>query len=106
MDQAEHGKRLAAAMAAKQVDRQTVATAVNRGVRTITGWTSGEHMPSETQRVILRRLLGAYDTPGDAVEAAIANSELADWRQDAVRSVYRRNLDEQRRDGVADRGAS
>jgi transcriptional regulator with XRE-family HTH domain len=96
MDKAEHGKRLAAAMAARRKGRQEVADVTGRGVRTITNWTAGETMPSDTERAALRRLLGDYDNPGDPVEVAVRSSALMEWRQDAVLSVYKRNLHEQR----------
>lgn len=96
MDKQEHGKRLAAAMAAKRFDRQVIADATQRDKRTVTNWTSGKTMPSTSERIVLRRLLGDYDNPGDPVEVAIDQSELQDWRKDAVRSFYKRNLYEQR----------
>lgn len=96
MDKQEHGKRLAAAMAARSLDRQAIADATGRGVRTVTNWTSGAHMPSDMERAVLRRLLGDYDNPGDPVEVAVRQSGLHEWRQDAVLSTYKRNLHEQR----------
>jgi hypothetical protein len=96
MDKVEHGERLAAAMAAKRLDRQAIADAVGHGVRTITNWTTGKTSPSVGEREILRRLLGPYDAEGDPVEVAVRGSELVDWRQDAVLSIYKRNLHEQR----------
>lgn len=96
MDKAEHGRRLKGAMAAQAKDRQVVADYTGVKVRTVTNWTSGATMPSDTERAALRRLLGAYDDPGDPVEVAVRQSELQEWRQDAVLSTYKRNLHEQR----------
>lgn len=96
MDKTEHGLKLKAAMAAKGYDRTTVADAVNVKTRTVTNWTSGATMPSDRERAALRRLLGGYDSAGDPVEVALRQSELYEWRQDAVLSVYKRNLHEQR----------
>lgn len=96
MDKQEHGKRLAAAMASRGFGRQVVADATGRRERTVTNWTRGKTMPSDKERVALRRLLGDYDSPGDPVEVAVRHSELTDWRQDAVLSTYKRNLYEQR----------
>lgn len=97
MDKAEHGRRLRAAMASHAGgNRTTVADAVGVGVRTVTNWTSGKTMPSERERVLLRRLLGPYDQAGDPVELAVRSSELIEWRQDAVVSTYKRHLHEQR----------
>lgn len=95
MDKHEHGKRLAAAMAAKSYGRQVIADATGREKRTVTNWRSGKTMPSDTERAALRKLLGDYDNPGDQVEVAVHASELNDWRQDAVLSFYKRNLHEQ-----------
>ena len=96
MDKEEHGKRLAAAMAARRMGRAVIADATNKDVRTVTNWTRGKTMPSDAERHILRRLLGDYDNPGDPVEVAVRSSELHEWRQDAVLSTYKRNLHEQR----------
>lgn len=96
MDKAEHGLRLKAAMASKGLGRQVIADATGATPRTVTNWTSGTTKPSDSERAILRRLLGDYDNPGDPVEIAVRQSELIDWRQDAVLSVYKRNLHEQR----------
>lgn len=98
MDKAEHGRRLKSAMAAARVDRQVAADAAGVKTRTVTNWTSGATMPSEAERMALRDLLGPYDSPGDPVEVALSHSELIDWRQDAVRSEYRRHLQEQRKE--------
>lgn len=95
MDKAEHGRRLKAAMAGKGSSRQDVAMAVNVDPRTVTNWTSGATLPSDAQRAALRRLFGSYDAAGDPVLVALGQSELVEWRQDAVRSIYRRHLAEQ-----------
>lgn len=96
MDKQQHGLRLKAAMAAQGKDRQVVADYTQVKVRTVTNWTSGATMPSDREREALRRLLGRYDDTGDPVEVAVRQSELIDWRQDAVLSTYKRNLYEQR----------
>lgn len=96
MDKQQHGLRLKAAMAAQGKDRSVVADAVGVKVRTVTNWTSGATMPSDREREALRRLLGRYDDMGDPVEVAVRQSELHEWRQDAVLSTYKRNLHEQR----------
>lgn len=96
MDKQEHGQRLKRAMAGQGLDRRVLADAAGVAPRTVTNWTTGKTMPSPVEREVLRRLLGAYDHPGDAVEAAIRGSTLDEWRQDAVLSFYKRNLHEQR----------
>ena len=95
MEKAEHGTRLKTAMAAKGLDRVTVADYVGVGVRTVTNWTTGKTLPSDRERARLRGLLGPYDQAGDPVELAVRGSELIEWRQDAVISTYKRHLHEQ-----------
>ena len=104
MDKDEHGRRLKAAMASRRLSREAIADAAGVKTRTVTNWTSGVTMPSDRERSSLRRLLGDYDQPGDPVIVAISQSELVDWRQDAVRAEYRRHLAEQR--DQSDRGRS
>lgn len=96
MDKAEHGKRLKAAIASKGIPKTEIADVVDRSLRTLTNWTSGHNMPNGRERVLLREMLGPYDSEGDAVEVALRSSELTEWRQDAVVSFYKRNLHEQR----------
>lgn len=80
--------------------RRTVALAVDRSYRTVGNWTSTTKptMPSGAERVILRKILGPYDSAGDPVERALRTSKLLEWRQDAVLSFYKRNLTEQERE--------
>ena len=101
MHKGEHGDRLKAAMARRRLDRQTVADAAGVKPRTVTNWTSGTTMPSDSERLALRRLLGDYDNPGDPVEVAVRSSELVGWRQNAVISEYQRHQFEQQRDREA-----
>ena len=96
MDKAEHGRRLKTAMASRGMNREVVADYTEVKVRTVTNWTGGATMPSDKERAALRRLLGPYDDLGDPVEVAVRQSELHEWRQDAVLSTYKRNLHEQR----------
>lgn len=100
MDKAEHGRRLKAAMAEHGFDRQVIADATDVKVRTVTNWTSGQTMPPPVMLTKLRKLLGPYDDLGDPVEVALARSELPGWRQDAVRSAYRKHLHEHRSQAV------
>lgn len=64
--------------------------------KTIRNYETNKTRPDTPILDALRRRLGNFDAEGDAVEVAIANSELIDWRKDAVRSAYRKNLAEQR----------
>lgn len=96
MEKAEHADRLKTALAAKRLDRQALADALGVNVRTVTNWQTGATMPSESQRVALRQLLGNYDAPGDPVEIAVRASELTEDRQYDVIGYYKRRLREQR----------
>lgn len=101
MDKAEHGRRLKGAMAAQGKSRTVVADYTGVKVRTVTNWTSGATMPSDTERASLRRLLGSYDDPGDPVEVAVRQSELTEDRQYDVVGYYKRRLREQREEGAS-----
>lgn len=97
----DHGLRLKVAMSRARVDRQRVADETGVQPRTVTNWTSGKTMPSEAEKVALRGLFGDYDNVGDPVIVAIDQSELHDWRRDRVKSEYRRQLQDQRREETA-----
>jgi len=101
MDKAEHGTKLAGAMAEKRIARQAVADATGRDVRTVTNWTNGKTMPSAAERVVLRKLLGDYDLPGDPVENAIMRSDLTEDRRYMLLGTYKRMLREQDGEGLA-----
>lgn len=98
MDKQEHAEMLRRAIEESTHDRQAIADAVDRSYRTVGNWISptSPTMPNAAERKVLRTILGDYDHPGDGVERAIKKSELVDWRQDAVLSVYKKNLREQR----------
>ena len=83
-------------MARRGLKRADVAGYVEVATRTVTNWTTGQTMPSAIERERLRDLLGDYDAIGDPVEVAIRQSELHEWRQDAVLSEYKRHLYQQR----------
>lgn len=72
--------------------------------KTIRNYETGKTRPDAGTLEVLRSHLGHFDAEGDAVEVALANSELIDWRQDSVRAEYRRHLAEQR--DQAERGRS
>lgn len=97
MNESTYGSRLQAARkAAGYRSQQALGDLVGKSGKMIRNYETGKNMPPPDVRAQLRRLLGNFDADGDEVEVAIAKSELVDWRQDAVRSVYRRNLAEQR----------
>lgn len=92
-----YGSRLQAARKrAGYRSQQALGDRLGVSSKTIRNYETDVYLPPADMRDELRRVLGHFDAEGDAVEVAIANSELVDWRQDAVRSVYRRNLSEQR----------
>lgn len=99
MEKAEHARRLRAAIATSdRWDRQALADYLGRSYRTVSNWVSETKpmLPSDQDRGKLRALFPGYDQLGDPVEVALRQSELHEWRQDAVLSVYKRNLHEQR----------
>lgn len=104
MEKDEHGRRLATAMAARRFERPVVADATGVDVRTVTNWTTGKTLPSLAQRIVLRKLLGEYDAPGDPVEIAIMASELTEDRRYVLVGAYKRMLREQA-EGVSNTGA-
>lgn len=105
MEKVEHGLRLKAAMARKRLGREAIADATRVKPRTVTNWTSGATMPSDTERAALRRLLGDYDDPGDPVEIAVRGSRLTEDRQYVVLGVYKRELRQQDEETEGRRGA-
>lgn len=90
-----HGLRLRVAMASKPIDREGLAAQMKVDPKTVTNWRSGRTMPSEGDLVKLADILGNYNVGGDPVELALKQSDLHEWRQDAVLSFYKRNLHEQ-----------
>ena len=107
MDKQEHATRLARALGASRLTRQDVADAVGRGTRTVSNWTSKTDptMPTEAEKIVLRRLLGPYDAEGDAVEVAIDQSPLAAHRRTLVKGYYQTQLYEQQVENERRRGA-
>lgn len=79
--------------------RQRVADVTGRSYRTVGNWAARAKptMPSARERSLIRNVLGHYDAVGDRVERALRQSDLDEWRQDEVLSVYKRNLQEQER---------
>lgn len=98
MDKAQHAEKLRAAMATLGLERQAVADATGRNVRTVTNWTRGKTLPSDAERATLRGLLGPYDVVGDTLELAIKASDLTRDRQLYLLSEYERLLREQRQE--------
>lgn len=98
MEKSEHAKLLRAAMTERGLRARAVADFVGVSSRTVGNWISrsAPTMPGIEDRAALRRLFPGYDQDGDPVEVALRASELHEWRQDAVLSVYKRNLHEQR----------
>lgn len=95
MEKAEHGARLRAAMATRGHERADVVAATGVAARTVTNWTTGQTLPSDRERAVLRKLYPGYDDPGDPVEIAVRNSTLTEDRQHLVLGTYKRLLREQ-----------
>lgn len=82
-----------------------LAVAVGVSTRTVGNWISptDPRMPRETEIETLRRLLPGYSDGGDGVEASIARSELAPWRQAQMIAEYRRHQHEQAREEASEK---
>lgn len=91
------GQRLQAARkAAGFRTQESLGDAIGVSGKTIRNYEGGKTHPDAGTLARLRRLLGEFDVQGDPVEVAVRQSELIEWRQDAVLSTYKRNLHEQR----------
>lgn len=94
------GARLRAARRAAGFKTQkALGDAVGRSGKMIQNYENGSDIPPDIL-IALRKVIGPFDSGQDAVEAAVRRSELSEWRQTAVISVYQRNLDEQRREAA------
>lgn len=80
--------------------QQALGDALGLSSKTIRNYETGATTPDASTKANLRRLLGDFDEPGDAVESAIRRSELTEWRKAAVISEYQRHLYEQRAQAV------
>lgn len=91
------GQRLQAARkAAGYRTQDSLGDAIGTSGKTIRNYEGDKYRPPADALAKLRRLLGEFDVEGDPVEVAVRQSELIEWRQDAVLSTYKRNLHEQR----------
>src|SRR5688572_8588120 len=96
-----YGQRLQAARKmAGYKTQQALGDVIGVSSKTIRNYKTGATSPDAATKATLRRLLGDFDDPGDAVESAIRRSELTDWRKAAVISEYQRHLYEQRAQAV------
>lgn len=96
------GERIRRLRESRRWTQDHMAELLAVSAKTVSNWESGRNSPRNSMGA-LRELFGdaldggaPAEETGDAVEVAIKQSELIDWRQDEVRSVYRRNLHEQR----------
>src|SRR5688572_11274014 len=91
---AQHAELLRRAIRQAGMRNADPADALGVSIKTVGNWISktNPRMPRETEIENLRRLLPAYDDGGDGVEASIAKSELAAWRQAALIAEFRRHL--------------
>lgn len=96
MDEPTFGERLAAARRLKGFRTQeALADLIGVSSRTIRNYETGKTKPDAGTLEALQKALGAFDRSGDPVEVAVRQSQLIEWRQDAVVSFYKRNLAEQ-----------
>lgn len=103
MEKDEHAALLRQAMSELNVSRQEIADATGSSYRTVGNWISRKTptMPGDSDRAMLRKVLGPYDQAGDAVEKAIHRSELTEDRQYEVIGFYKRKVREQREEAGA-----
>lgn len=97
------GDRIRRLREARRWTQPEMGEVLNVSAKTISNWESGRNHPRNSMGA-LRDLFGAAldgaeYTEDDPVLAAIARSELDEWRRDDVRSRYRRHLQEQREPG-------
>lgn len=97
----ELGKRIQRERRLRSWSQGELGEKVGVTAKSVSNWESGRHDPRSAVP-LLEEVFGvslSEDDPAevrDRVESAIAASELVPWRQDAVRSVYRKNLEAQR----------
>lgn len=102
MDATEHGRLLKTAMARRGMSRDDLASLVEVGVRTVTNWTTGKTMPSDTDRAKLANVFPDYAAAGDPIEVAVMTSEeLTEDRKYVLLGTYKRLLREQDEGGQA-----
>jgi transcriptional regulator with XRE-family HTH domain len=96
MEDKAFGERLALARRrAGYKSQAALGNIIGLSARTIRSYESGK-VPDAATLDALRRIVGPFDADGDAVEVAVRQSALIEWRQDAVLSTYKRHLYEQR----------
>lgn len=90
------GLRLKTLREERRWSQQQLADALGVSTKTVSNWENGRNDPRSSLGAI-EKLFGTSLTENhaDPVEAAIRASRLAEWRQDAVLSFYKRNLHEQ-----------
>lgn len=97
------GERIKRLREAQRWTQEMLADRLGVSTKTVGNWERGRNDPRSSVGA-LRQVFGrAFDAGAqfedaatDPVEAALRASELIEWRQDAVLSVYKRNLHEQR----------
>lgn len=94
----EYGKQLRAARrAAGYRTQEELADAIGRSQKMVQHYEAGRYLTPDV-RALLERVLGPFATAGDPVEVALDRSELDDWRASDVKTLYKRHLQEQRRE--------
>lgn len=100
MENESLGERIKRLREARHWTQSELADFMGVTAKSISNWESGRNHP-RSRMGSLQELFGqALEDDGvelgDDVEIAIAKSDLDGWRKDEVRSVYRRNRDQQR----------
>lgn len=101
MEKAEHAQALRMAMSERRMRNQALADLLGVSYKSIQNWTSVKHpvMPTPTARADLQRIFPGYElNVSSPIEAALANTNLAEWRKRAVLAEYERHVYEQARE--------
>lgn len=76
--------------------QQVLADLLGVTSRTVGNWENDKGSPRSRLGALEKVLQAPLGPAADPVEQAVRGSELVEWRQDAVLSVYKRNIHEQR----------
>lgn len=93
------GDRIRRLREQRRWSQQQLADALRVSTKTVSNWERGRNDPRNSLGAIEQLFgvdLSAEPAVAEPVEAAVRASELHEWRQDEVLSVYKRNLQQQR----------
>lgn len=95
-----YGQAIRLARKAKGIrTQQELGDLIDRSGKMVQHYEHGRHLTPEV-RALLESKLDIQAVAGDPVEVALDRSELADWRASDVKTLYKRHLHDQRREGA------